>query len=448
MIIIYSIIAIYIAWIWVDYFRLIDIYEKESLKYFILTFILGCGSTQLVLWLNKYVLDSLHNELTGDFVNDFLYSVFSIGLVEESAKTIPFLIVYFLFRKQFNEPIDYLVFICISALGFSAAENVLYFQNKGPDIINSRAILCSIGHMFDTSLIAYGIIRYKFHPKKEGIIVLFKFFFLAALSHGFYDFWLIYEGTKPFGWLITILFFLVTISLFVTILNNALNNSSFFTYKKVVNSDKVIFRLLIYYGIVFLTQFILLIFLKNISYAFLNLNYSIFFTGIIVAITCIRLGRFKLIKGRWEKLIIEFPFRIFSEKSTVNKSSGATISIKGDPFNEYYVTVFYEEYFILKPLSKTNTYIGHQRLAFIEKKVFFKNDETYYLTKVFHDFESGVHEKVLLKPKRNDSTMVNKKYPIVAVLRIENLEELLNNTSIEGKFKFKEWAFMKPIKKD
>ena len=35
MIILYSIIAIYIAWIWVDYFRLIDIFEKEDLKYLV-----------------------------------------------------------------------------------------------------------------------------------------------------------------------------------------------------------------------------------------------------------------------------------------------------------------------------------------------------------------------------------------------------------------------------
>jgi RsiW-degrading membrane proteinase PrsW (M82 family) len=188
MIIIYIIIAIFIAWIWVDYYRLIDIYESESLKYFILTFFLGCASVLIVIGLNRYILDKFPFELNGDFVNDFLYSVFRIGLVEEFAKTIPFLIVYFLFRKQFNEPIDYLAFICIAALGFSAAENVQYFRMHGPYIINSRAILATVGHMFDTSLIAYGIIRYKYYSKKS-IIGLLAFIFLAALSHGFYDFW-------------------------------------------------------------------------------------------------------------------------------------------------------------------------------------------------------------------------------------------------------------------
>ena len=43
MIAFYIIIAVFIAWIWVDYYRLIDIYENEKLNYFILTFVLGCA---------------------------------------------------------------------------------------------------------------------------------------------------------------------------------------------------------------------------------------------------------------------------------------------------------------------------------------------------------------------------------------------------------------------
>ena len=226
MIILYSIIAIYIAWIWVDYYRLIDIYEMESLKYFILTFLLGCSSVLLVIGLNRYLNDSSF-QLNGDFINDFVYCVFKIGVIEEFAKTVPFIIIYFLFKNQFNEPIDYLVFICISALGFSAAENIKYFYNHGPYIINSRAILSTVGHMFDTSLVAYGIIRYRY--RNTPITEILLYFFLAALSHGFYDFWLIYDGVSSFGWLITILYFLITISVFAVILNNALNNSTFFT---------------------------------------------------------------------------------------------------------------------------------------------------------------------------------------------------------------------------
>ena len=97
MIAFYIIIAVFIAWIWVDYYRLIDIYENEKLNYFILTFVLGCASVFIVTGVNDYFLDKFEFALNGKFINDFLYSVFKIGMLEEVAKMIPFLIVYFLF---------------------------------------------------------------------------------------------------------------------------------------------------------------------------------------------------------------------------------------------------------------------------------------------------------------------------------------------------------------
>jgi RsiW-degrading membrane proteinase PrsW (M82 family) len=444
MLILYIIIATFIAWIWVDYYRLIDIFENDKLKYFILTFLLGCASVLIVFGLNRYLLDYVPFELNGEFVNDFLYSVFKIGLVEELAKTIPFLIIFSLFKKQINEPLDYLAFFSVSALGFSAAENVLYFQNNGPYIINNRAILATVGHMFDTSLIAYGIIRYKFYHKGSGLIGIILFFFLAALSHGFYDFWLLYEGTQSGGWIITVFYFLLTISVFAVILNNAINNSSFFSYKKVINSKKVAERLLAYYGLVFLAQFVLLIFFEDFMFAFRNLAGSIYFSGFIVIVSCVRLSRFKLIKDRWENLKLELPF-IYAQDNTYGmRSARYGLKIKGESYNEAYVNVYFEEYFSLIPLSKNNTYLGNPRKAYIERKIFLKNDETFYLGKVFHENNKEEHEKILLKPKTSGTTILNKEYPIVAVLTIDNITDIENSTSTTKNIKFMEWAYIKP----
>ena len=162
MIFIYCLTALLIAWVWIDYFRIIDIFEKDKLIYFIISFLLGGSSVLIVFGLNELFLDEVPLYLNGQFLNDLLYSVLKIGAVEEFAKLVPFLVTLPLFRKQINEPIDYLALICASALGFSAVENVLYFNLAGPEIISARAILSSIGHMFDSSLIAYGIILVKY----------------------------------------------------------------------------------------------------------------------------------------------------------------------------------------------------------------------------------------------------------------------------------------------
>jgi len=443
MIIFYILIAVFIAWIWVEYYRLIDIYEKESLKYLIFTFLLGSLSVFIVLLINKFILNHFTFELNGSLINDFLYSVFSIGLVEEFAKTVPFLIVFFAFKKNFNEPIDILALFCISALGFSAAENVLYFNSYGPSIINNRAILSTVGHMFDTALIAYGVIRFKYHHSTKGIIEILFFFFLAAISHGFYDFWLIFEGTKSGGCIITILYFFITISVFSVIINNALDNSTSFTYKQVVNSDKVSGRLLTYYGILFGLQFVMLIFYENINYAISNLLSSILLTGFIIVVTCVRLSRFKLIKGRWNVIKLEFPFSFSQGDPFGMKSSRFLIRIKGDAYNEAYINIYLEEYFTLIPVSNRNSSIEYPRLTFMEKKIFLKNDDSLYIAKVIYDEKTDQHDKILLMPKKSNISMINDKYPIVAILKHENLDKVEESEKLNKSFKFIEWAYIK-----
>ncbi len=382
--------------------------------------------------------------MSGEFFNDFLYCTFKIGLPEESAKIFAFLIFTKVVKKQINEPIDYLAYICTTALGFSAIENVMYFYKHGPGIITGRAILSTVGHMFDTSLIAYGIIRHKYYYKGKGTPIIILFFFLAALSHGFYDFWILYEGTKAWGGLITILYFLVTISIFAVILNNALNHSSFFSYKRVIDSYKVANRLLTYYGVVFFIQFIFLAYSISIPHAIGHFISSLYVTGFIVLVSCIRLSRFKLIKDRWHKIKIELPFGYtVGDPYGMNKSQ-RSFRIKGDSYNESFINTYYEEYFALHPLTNKTTYLQKMRLGFIEKKVFLKNDDTYYVTKIFITDENGTHKKILLKPKTSDVTMVNQKHPIVAVLEVNAEVDIENINADTAKFRFREWAVAKP----
>lgn len=434
MIIAYSFIAILIAWIWVDYFRLIDIFEKEKIKYFILTFLLG-GSSVLIVYLIHYLLlDHFTFEMNGNPINDFLFCVFKIGVVEEFSKIIPFLLVYLLFKKQFNEPIDFLAIICISALGFSATENILYFYEYGPQIIGGRAILATVGHMFDTSLIAYGIIRYRFYHQKFSFFGVLFYFFLAALSHGIYDFWLMFEGISG-GTLITIFYFFITISIFSVITNNAINNSSFFTYKIVINPNKVAGRILLYYGIVFIAQMILLTIEYNGVTAVSNFFYTLITSGIIVLISVVRLSRFKLIENRWNKIKIELPFKLMTN---------ALIEIKGDGFNESFINTYYEEHFYLVPLSQRNTYLGYKRIAYIEKKLFLKNDETFFYIKVFEAGLSGNYDNYLMKAKTNGMTLVANKHPVVALLKFNSVEDLENTNLTMKNFQFVEWGYLKP----
>jgi RsiW-degrading membrane proteinase PrsW (M82 family) len=432
MIALFSVIAIFIAWIWVDYFRLIDVYEKEKLIYFIITFVLGGSSVMVVLTLHELLVVPTGAVLTGNFLNDFLYSTLAIGAIEETAKLIPFLFALLLYKKEINEPLDYLVFICISALGFSAVENVLYFKTHGAELINGRAILSTVGHMFDTALIAYGIILYKYHPKKYSWWIMVLFFAFAALSHGFYDVWLLYEGTRNWGFLITIVYFLFTISWFAVILNNALNNSPFFTYKKIINSGLVVKRMLLYYVAVFGIALFTVSYYSGIQSALVNFMMSIATTAFVVIVTCFRMSRFELIKGRWERLQLQLPFAL--ESATTGK--GFTFKIRGDSYNEASINRFFHEYFYLQPLSENDSYLGKTKLAYIEKKLFLKGTTTYYLARVYLSNNlNSEYEYVMLKPKTQGTMFKRDFIPIVGVMK--------RVMGPKGKYSFVEWAMAK-----
>ena len=437
MLIAYILIALFVAWIWVDYFRLIDIFEKNKLFYVLLVFALGACSVYVVDLAHWLFIDPMQWNINGDIGNDFLYSVFCIGLVEEIAKITPFILFYALFKKKLREPIDYIAFVCVSALGFSAFENVLYFQHHGSHIIINRSILCSLTHMFDTAIVGYGFVLLRFHPKFNNPFLIFGCLMLAAVSHGIYDFWLISDKI-PYGFLFTLAFFFLTISIFATIINNCINNSGHFTYKKAVNSDLLVRRMFTYYGIVFAFQFLLLIYENGFKSGMYNLVISIVISGLIVSISVLRMSRFQLIQGKWNKIKFELPFHV--SQSAVKNAHGFRpfgIRIKGPTHNEAYLANLFEEYVHLIPMSSDGSKVTAQ-LAFIEKKILIGSDTVHYTLRAYAGNKHSSFETILIKPKSGLSSHSKSKYPIVAKMRLVEL-------SNKKKFRFEEWVYVKKV---
>lgn len=176
--------------------------------------------------------------LNGKPINDFLYCVFSIGIVEELVKLVPVLI-FVGNKKMFNESYDYLFYASVSALGFAFIENILYINSSELYSVIGRLLMASVAHMTFTSIILYGVLlaknRLQSIPKP---IIYTAFFLLASLSHGFYDFWLINPWASQYQ-AITMLFFLITIHIWFTMLNNALNISTFYNRSTLLQVDKL-----------------------------------------------------------------------------------------------------------------------------------------------------------------------------------------------------------------
>jgi RsiW-degrading membrane proteinase PrsW (M82 family) len=250
--------ALAISYFWFLFFRALDIFEKEQTKALILTFVLACITLFLVYPISAF-LQSLGFTLGSNGLHDFVYCVLVIGGPEELVKILPFLLML-RFSKHINEPYDYILYGGVCALGFAFVENILYLTRSGMFSLTGRAFYASVAHIFDTAIICYfmAIAHYK---KRSQWLAFLKGFGLAALAHGFYDFWLISDFFKyP---LVTIVFFLASIHVLVFMINNTLNISPYFHHERRLRQAKYKFYLTTYLVVLSAAGFVFILFTKS-----------------------------------------------------------------------------------------------------------------------------------------------------------------------------------------
>lgn len=228
-------ISFIISYTWYRYLTWLDNFEREKIGWEIVVFVVASGCTFLVWPLTDAVVPALGLQLDGNNWNDWWYSVIGIGLVEEVVKLIPLLLVIW-FSKQADEPFDLILYGSISALGFAFIENTLYLWRTELFAIGGRVLYASVAHMFFTSIVAYSIAIAQHNGRSKMLYGLMGMG-LASLAHGFYDYWLM-SPSRPA--LLTIVFFLGNIHLWVAMKNNLINISPH--YQEQMRPSTVMFR--------------------------------------------------------------------------------------------------------------------------------------------------------------------------------------------------------------
>ena len=136
-------------------------------------------------------------------------SFLTAALVEEGLK---FSVLYFLvYRlKEFNEPMDAIVYGVTVSLGFATLENIYYVFHKNVSdamiVAILRAFTAIPGHAMDGVIMGYFFGRYVFVNKNK----LFYAFLFPYLLHSIYNFLTFSETLLPvftivfFGWFIAL----------------------------------------------------------------------------------------------------------------------------------------------------------------------------------------------------------------------------------------------------
>ena len=176
---------------WAGYHYYKDRHLPEPVSHLLLAFALGIGSFFLGMFMYR-ALGLVNLRFDAYLLAEtnlpglFAYAILAIGVIEELAKMIPFLL-FVIHFKEFNEPIDGIIYGSFIALGFATVENIQYLQFiTGPEAW-ARGFAGPVVHIVFASIWGYYIGRAYLCRRSLGKTIIAALAFTAIL-HGIYDF--------------------------------------------------------------------------------------------------------------------------------------------------------------------------------------------------------------------------------------------------------------------
>ena len=162
---------------------------REPNKEIFLVFISGVLITIPAYYTNNFLGDLYFNYY---FISEGLAASFlSAAVVEEGLK---FLVLYFVVYRlrEFNEPMDAIVYGVCASLGFATLENIFYifYSDFGIEPIYLsilRGFTTIPAHAIFGVMMGYFFMRYAFIHKSKS---LFLSFLIPYLLHGFYNYFI------------------------------------------------------------------------------------------------------------------------------------------------------------------------------------------------------------------------------------------------------------------
>jgi RsiW-degrading membrane proteinase PrsW (M82 family) len=89
-------------------------------------------------------------------------------------------------HREFDEPIDGIVYGAVASLGFATLENVLYVSSGGLGVAILRAVTAVPAHAFMGALMGYFVGQAKFRPAERAKLLALGYF-VPFVVHGLYD---------------------------------------------------------------------------------------------------------------------------------------------------------------------------------------------------------------------------------------------------------------------
>lgn len=430
---------------WIDYFRRIDVFEKEKIWHLVTALAVGGCAPYLSLYVYG-LFEDMGFRANGKFLNDLVWSVFGIGLNEELCKLASVFVVFLLFRRWINEPIDVLIYAGVTALGFSLVENYYYFNHHGVRIITSRSFYSALEHIINTSIIVYGIYRRHLFGKGHTVLNTLVAISIAVASHGLFDFFLLDSVAGYFTAILSVIIYLIGINFWIQMLNNANNFSTFFDYDKIHHSGHIVSRLLLWYSLTLIIAFANNALVMDLKFSIITFFYSLISDGFLFFIVILRVSRFKILKQKYYVVKPQFPFYITrnGDEDFVFPFFNLPIKVRGENYREYLLTRYLMRPVQLWPVNAKKSLIRHAVDAEVTEKVILFDDVIVYRVNI-KELSQPDKPAFVLKPKTSGKVQVNDLFPIAGLYEVakQNDGGELRHLDLKN-FKFLEWVYLRP----
>jgi RsiW-degrading membrane proteinase PrsW (M82 family) len=177
---------------WIGYFYYKDRFRPEPLANLVTCFGLGFAFAFLCSEFYKFLAWA---GVSADFqfiltrttpVRFFSYSVIFIGLVEETFKYLPFVLIVLRF-KAFDEMIDGIIYAAALAVGFASFENLGYLPLMKGLAFLGRALAAPLTHAVFSSIWGYAVGKARV-SRRSILIPSVVGLALAGMAHGLFNF--------------------------------------------------------------------------------------------------------------------------------------------------------------------------------------------------------------------------------------------------------------------
>ena len=176
-------------------------YGRGSMRYLVLSFVLGMAATLPALLLQMLAEDVRDAPSRHSILSYAWYAYIVVALSEEGSK---FLVLrcYAYPKKSFAGPFDGIVYSVMIGMGFATIENIEYVHQFGLEIGFSRFFLAIPAHASFAVLMGYPAGKAK-SDRPHAFWLMLQGLLVAVLFHGSFDFFLFLqqkrEATKYFS---------------------------------------------------------------------------------------------------------------------------------------------------------------------------------------------------------------------------------------------------------